>query len=164
MRGEEFATKSVIYLVICSFVISLFGLLTDGYGCFTLASSPWFQTVGGITLFGMILVEFLLLLVINLVCFGLIAFTGDNRFSKIGEFREYERENYEKNSGIVRFPSDVSATGDDAELGRNRMTSNRTDASVWPSFTSPSDLYRIKSINYRNDSFYHQRNSLSYII
>ena len=101
----------------------------------------------------MILVEFLLLLVINLVCFGLIAFTGDNRFSKIGEFRDYERENYEKNSGIVRFPSDVSA-GDDAELGRNRMTSNRTDASVWPSFTSPSDLYRIKSINYRNDSLY----------
>ena len=157
MRGEEFATRSVVYLVICSFVISLFGLLTDGYGCFTLASSPWFQTVGGITLFGMILVEFLLLLVINLVCFGLIAFTGDNRFSKIGEFRDYERENFEKNSGIVRFPSDVS---DDAEMGRNRMTSNRTDASVWPSFTSPSDLYRIKSINYRNDSLDHLQSYL----
>ena len=92
------------------------------------------------------------MLVINLVCFGLIAFTGDNRFLKIGEFRDFERENFEKNSGIVRFPSDVS---DDAELGRNRMTSNRTDASVWPSFTSPSDLYRIKSINYRNDSLDH---------
>ena len=27
-------------------------IFTDEYGCFTLASSPWFQTVGGITLFG----------------------------------------------------------------------------------------------------------------
>ena len=78
MRGSTFAVRSVLYMIVFSFVVSLFGLLTDGYGCFLLIGSEWFQTVGGVTLFGMLMIETVLLLGINLICFGLIAFTGDD--------------------------------------------------------------------------------------
>ena len=131
MRGEIFASRSVLYILICSFVISLFGLLTDGYGCFTLASSPWFGTVGGVTLFGMLLIEFLLLLAINLLVFGLIAFTGDNK-SALKRTMMWEEER--------------------ARTTEISPASSRNDSTVWPSFSSPSDLYRVKSINYRSEA------------
>ena len=135
MRGEVFASRSVLYMLICSFVTSLFGLLTDGYGCFTLASSEWFSTVGGVTLFGMLLIEFFLLLATNLLCFGLIAFTGDNKTALKREML-WEEER-------------LRAQGQGYNQGQ--MNNSRSSA-VWPSFTSPSDLYKIKSINYRNQT------------
>ena len=76
MRGESFATKLVLYAVSLTFVVSLFGLLIDGYGCFLLSNSTWFNSSAGVTLFCLLLCEACMLLVINLVCFALIAFSG----------------------------------------------------------------------------------------
>ena len=130
MRGERFAARSVFYTVILSFAISLFGLMTDGYGCFLLASSQWFTTVGGVTLFGMLLVESLLLLAINLTCFGLIAFSGDD-------------QQFQKKQQVYSPVFD-----------KRSVLSSRQELSVWPSFTTPSDLYRVKSINYGQKSYH----------
>merc|ERR1712079_324008 len=37
--------------------------------------------------------------------------------------------------------------------GQGQMNNSRSSA-VWPSFTSPSDLYKIKSINYSQQSYH----------
>ena len=132
MRGESFAARSVFYMIVMSFAISLFGLLTDGYGCFLLATSQWLSTVGGVTLFGMLLVESLLLLAINLLCFGLIAFNGDRLETK--------------QTNVEHLPYSYSPVFQ-SRNSRNELSS------VWPSFTTPSDLYlavfelRVKRAN-----------------
>ena len=135
MRGERFAARAVFYTVVISFALSLFGLLTDGYGCFLLASSEWFTTVGGVTLFGMLLVESLLLLAINLTCFGLIAFSGDDRH--LAKQAAMDQSLYSPVFEQRPFRS-----------SRQELTS------VWPSFTTPSDLYRVKSINYGQKAYH----------
>ena len=143
MRGELFAAKAVFYTVVISFAISLFGLLTDGYGCFLLASSEWFTTVGGVTLFGMLLVESLLLLAINLTCFGLIAFSGDSAHLKQKNL-DLEQQQSAMYSPVFEHHRQLSPFVN----SRNELTS------VWPSFTTPSDLYRVKSINYGQKSYH----------
>ena len=123
MRGEKFACKMVTLVVLLNFMLSLIGVLVDGFGAFLLASSEWFGTVGGTALFCMLLVELASLLGINLICFICLAFTARKIDIKLDH----------------RF-----------EKPRSRFVDSRNERRLWHDFYSASDLYRVKAVNYKN--------------
>ena len=124
MRGELFACRVVTWVLLFNFLLSLVGVLVDGWGAFLLAGSPWLGTVGGTALFCMLLVELASLLGLNLVCFICLVFTA--------------RKTDLKKTGKKRY-----------DQARSRFQDSRNDDRFYQEFYSASDMYRVKAVNYK---------------
>ncbi|CAG5103764.1 Oidioi.mRNA.OKI2018_I69.chr1.g925.t1.cds [Oikopleura dioica] len=149
-RGERFATNNVVFLFILTFLISLFGTLTDGYGLLTLLKSSWFSSLGGTALFSMLLIEVFCILGINIVAFICISFTSKDDFLII-----QARKNAHLYDHLPRLQAgDATSSSSRSSSSRNSRTEvqyapvSKKMTSAWGHFNSATDLYHVKALPY----------------
>ena len=151
--------------MILTFLISLFGTLTDGYGLLTLLKSSWFTSLGGTALFTMLLIEIFCILGINIVAFICISFTSKDDFLII-----QARKNAHMYDHLPRLQAG-DATSNSSSSSRSSSRSNRDAVqiqyaphkkmtSAWGHFNSASDLYHVKALPY--DSHFVDRTTSGY--
>ena len=152
--------------MILTFLISLFGTLTDGYGLLTLIKSSWFTSFGDTALFTMLLIEVFCILVINIVTFICISFTSKDDFLII-----QARKNAHMYDHLPRLQAgdatSTSSTGSSRYARSNRdhvqiqyVPVSKKMTSAWGHFNSASDLYHVKALSY--DSHFVDRTTSGY--
>ena len=120
---EKTSEKTVVVILLGTFLTTLVCALIDGFGCVNLIRSVYFESVGGSVLFAMLLFEGLSLLGCSLVSFIIMAYYTSNN-ELVANFRALQYQS-DVNSiqRSVYGRSNDSATLVDARIVNSRKNS-----------------------------------------
>ena len=118
--NEKTSEKSVLLVLLGTFITTMTCALIDGYGCVNLMSSKYFDSVGGSVLFTMLLFEAVSLLGCSLVSFIIMAYYT-NSDETVSNFRA-QQYNSEVNSirrSVYSRSDDLTTLVDSRRLNRH---------------------------------------------